>query len=158
MGTQPPYGYDPQNPQTPQNPQWQGQPSSYPPGYGQDPSYPGQPAGYPPQPGQYPQPGGYAQPYPAPAAPQQGGGLAIAALVLGIISLIAWLLPICGFPVAIVGLILGFIGRRSPARRGMATAGIVLNIIGLVLTIGSAAFGVYIATQGGSLGLPTVTP
>jgi len=145
LANQPPYGYDPQS---------QGQPEGYPPNYGQNPSYPGQPA-YP-QPG-YPQPGQPYQAYPAPAAPQQGGGLAIAALVLGIIGLIAWFLPICGFPVTIVGLILGFLGRRSPARRTLATVGIVLCIIGLVLTIGSAAFGAYIATQNPNL-FPTAAP
>ena len=141
LANQPPYGYDPQS---------QGQPGNYPPNYGQNPSYPGQPA--------YPPAGAYGQPYAAPVAqPQQGGGMAIAALVLGIIGLIAWLLPICGFPVTIVGLILGFIARRSPARRGMATIAIVLCVIGLVLSIGSAAFGVYVATQN-PIVIPTVAP
>ena len=83
--------------------------------------------------------------------------MAIAALVLGIISAIAWLFPICGLPVAIVGLILGFIARRSPARRTMATVGIVLCIIGLVLSIGNAALGVYIATQN-PIAIPTIAP
>lgn len=143
MANQPPYGYDPQN---------QGQPGSYPPNYGQDPSYPGQPG--------YPQPGAYGQPYAAPVAqPQQGGGMAIAALVLGIIGLVAWLFPICGLPVAIVGLILGFIGRRSPARRTMATIGIVLCIIGLVLSIGDIALGAYFLSQNPNpITIPTVAP
>lgn len=74
-------------------------------------------------------------------------GLAIASLVLGIISLGAWFLPICGLPVSITGLILGIVGRNS-SKSGMATAGIVMTIIGLVLGIINAAIGAYMGIQG----------
>jgi len=143
VASQPPYGYSPQN---------YGQTGSYPPNYGQNPSYPNQLG--------YPQQGAYGQPYAAPVAqPQQGGGMAIAALVLGIISLIAWLFPICGLPIPILGLILGFIGRRSPARRTIATIGIVLSILGLVLGLGFFVLGVYTAIQNPDLlATPTVAP
>ena len=43
-------------------------------------------------------------------------GKATASLVLGIISMIAWLLPLIGYPVSIVGLIMGFIGLKSEKR------------------------------------------
>lgn len=63
-----------------------------------------------------------------------------ASLVLGIISLIVWLLPLVGFPVCIVGLVLGI--------RKKYTAGIVLNVIGLVLTTANSAIGAYMGATG----------
>jgi hypothetical protein len=72
---------------------------------------------------------------PAPAAASSGSkGLAIASLVLGILSLCASVGWFCGGPISIVGLVLGFLGRKS-AGKSMATAGIILSAIGLVLTI-----------------------
>jgi hypothetical protein len=75
---------------------------------------------------------------------QGGGGLAIASLVLGIIGLIAACVPLCGFPINLTGLILGILGLKSP-NRGMAIAGTTCSAIGMVLTIISAAFGVFMA-------------
>jgi hypothetical protein len=89
-------------------------------------------------------------PFPGPpetALPAAGGGKSIASLCLGLFGLIAWLLPIIGFPVTITGLVLGF-KSLSGARRGMATAGIVLCIIGLVLTTANAAIGAYLGATG----------
>ena len=65
-----------------------------------------------------------------------GKGLSIASLVLGICSLVV---PYGGVAIAIVGLILGILGKKKnlevglPA--GMATAGIVLSIIALAWSI-----------------------
>lgn len=67
--------------------------------------------------------------------------LAVASMVLGIVSLIAWLLPICGGPVAIVGLVLGVIAWNS-AQHNKAVAGVVMSAISLVATIINAAAGV----------------
>lgn len=78
---------------------------------------------------------------------EQGEGKAIASLVLGIVGVFAWLIPLIGFPVAIVGLILG-IGVMKSSYRGMAIAGIVLNIIFLVLTIINSASGIYMGATG----------
>lgn len=71
--------------------------------------------------------------------------MAIAALVLGICSLafpfigLGWLSVIIG----IVGTILGALARKDEAKRGMATAGLVMSIIsialGLVMWIACAA-------------------
>lgn len=95
---------------------------------------------------------GYGSPYSPPAAqPAQtdaNAGMAIAALVLGIISALAWLLPICGFPFAVAGIVCGVLGRRSVSKRTMATIGLVLAIAALVLTLANAALGVYLATSG----------
>ena len=64
--------------------------------------------------------------------PAPGKGMAIASLVLGIASIF---LPYIHFLLAIIGLILGITsrGKLSEARQptGIATAAIVLNIIGL---------------------------
>ncbi|MCG5547507.1 DUF4190 domain-containing protein, partial [Halorhodospira halochloris] len=76
-----------------------------------------------------------------------GGGKAIASLVLGIVGLFAWLLPIAGLPVTIVGLVLGIKDINS-SNRGMAIAGIVLCIIGLVASIINASIGFYMGSTG----------
>jgi SNF family Na+-dependent transporter len=68
--------------------------------------------------------------------------LGVASLVLGIIGLVFSIMPWTfwlGFPLAILALILGAIGRRSAATnnlpRGKATAGLVLGIVGLGICI-----------------------
>jgi hypothetical protein len=89
-------------------------------------------------------------PFPGPpqaTLPAAGGGKAVASLCLGLFGLIAWLLPIIGFPVTITGLVLGIKSLNGP-RRGMATAGIVLCIIGLVITTINAAIGAYLGATG----------
>jgi len=90
----------------------------------------------------------YAQtPYDQAPPPQQGGGKAIASMVIGIICLLAWCLPICGIPLTIVGLVLGIQDLKSP-NRGMAIAGVVMCAIGLVLSLINAAVGLYLAATG----------
>lgn len=69
---------------------------------------------------------------------------AIAGLVLGIASLLAWLLPLLGYPVSIAGIVVGALGKKSE-KKNMAIVGLVLSIIGLVLTFGNSAYGVYLA-------------
>jgi hypothetical protein len=91
------------------------------------------PSSYPPQPVQ---PGAPFQ------QPASGRGKATAALVLGIIGMVAWLLPIIGLPVSIVGLILAVNARRAFPGYGVATAGYVLCIIALVLSAGNSILGV----------------
>jgi hypothetical protein len=73
--------------------------------------------------------------------------MAIASLVLGILSLLAWLLPIAGLPVAIVGLILGILGRRSRSP-GLAMGGIVTSSIGLGLSLINAILGAILTLRG----------
>ncbi len=77
----------------------------------------------------YAPPGPYG--YGVPTAPAEpGSGLAIAGLILGIISLLT---PFCGVPIAIAGIITSVMGRRSVSRRTMATVGLVLSIIAIGL-------------------------
>ena len=80
------------------------------------------------------QPGGYG-------APEQGGGLGTASLVLGIVDL--FLLFLCGLGIltAIVGIILGIIAVVKNANKGRAWAGIILSALALILaTIAIAWF------------------
>ena len=64
--------------------------------------------------------------------------MAVASLVLGIISVVCSFiggLNFVGLVLGIVGIVLGVLGKKkTPEKSGMATAGIVLSIIGVVLT------------------------
>ena len=74
-------------------------------------------------------------------------GKATASLVLGIISLIVWLIPLFGYPVSIVGLVMGFYGIKSE-KKSLGTAGLILSIIGLVLCVANSAIGAYMGATG----------
>jgi hypothetical protein len=73
--------------------------------------------------------------------------MAIASLVLGVVSLLAWLIPVVGLPVSVVGLILGIIGRRSRSR-GLALGGIITSSIGIGLSLINAILGAIFALRG----------
>ena len=104
----------------------QPQPGQAPPQYGQGAPQYGQPAGYgPPQFGQ-------AAPYGR--AGRGTNSLAIAALCCGIGQIIAG--PLAGIPAVILGFMsLGQISRTGEDGRGMAITGLVLGIVGLMLTV-----------------------
>ncbi|NBQ40842.1 MAG: hypothetical protein EBU34_13980 [Alphaproteobacteria bacterium] len=78
---------------------------------------------------------------------QAGGGKAVTSLVLGIVGMLAWLLPIIGLPVTITGLVFGVRSLNS-ANKGMAIAGLTLSIIGIVLSIINASIGAYMGATG----------
>lgn len=57
----------------------------------------------------------------------------IAALVLGIVGLVLSLIPCLGMyalPLTLLAIILGALGMKNPAARGLAIAGLVCGIIG----------------------------
>lgn len=67
---------------------------------------------------------------------------ATASLALGIFSIFTWILPMFGYPISIVGLVMGVSGIKSNEKpSGMA--GLILSIIGLVFCIANSAIGVY---------------
>ncbi len=70
-------------------------------------------------------------------------GKATTGLVLGIIGLLAWILPLIGAPITIIGLIFGIKGLKS-LKRGVAITAIVLSCIGLFATIVNASIGAYL--------------
>lgn len=78
--------------------------------------------------------------------PQQDNrGSATAALVLGVISLIAWCLPLAGYPVTIAGLIIGIGAMKTcTTSKGMAIAGVVMCAIGLAATLINSILGVIL--------------
>jgi len=85
--------------------------------------------------GAYDQQGGYGRP---PSAPRNGAG--IAALILGVLSiLLFWLLGL-GLVPGVIGLVLGIVGLRRARRgratnRGSALGGVITSIVGIVLSL-----------------------
>jgi hypothetical protein len=124
---QPPYG----QPET----QQYGQPAYGQPPYGQ-PSYGPPPVGYPQHPGQLQQ------------DPRKGSGLAISALVLGIIALLlCWVPFVNNFAaiLAVLGLALGIPALVSARRgkrtgSGLAVASVILSVLALVGVFATQAF------------------
>lgn len=142
----------PQEPQTPPVNLTKEQPQSPPP----PPPY--QPPTSEPQPnyGQqqnYNQQQNYGQPQPQYGQPpvvqdNSAKGMAVAALVLGILSIILCFAPFVGLGMGIVALCLGVSAKkRLPAgEQGMATAGVVLGIIGIIIgAIVSIVWGIAFA-------------
>ncbi len=66
--------------------------------------------------------------------------MGVASLVLGILAVVIGLfsagaLGWLGAVLAIIGIVLGALGKKDPEKKGIATAGLVLSIIGLVLCL-----------------------
>jgi hypothetical protein len=82
-------------------------------------------------------------PPPAPAQQQPGApGIAIAGFVCGLVGMILTIIIICffiGAPLALVGVVLSAIGMKQAnetgAKKGLAIAGLVCGIIGVLLGI-----------------------
>lgn len=67
--------------------------------------------------------------------------------VLGFVNLITWIIPLIGLPLAIWGLVAS-IKAKTAGAGGKATAGLVLNILALLLVIANAAIGAYLGATG----------
>ena len=89
-----------------------------------------------------PTPGyGYAQPQ------RRSSGLAIAALVCGVLALLSSWTVIGGILLGIIAVVLGFVAlsrakRGLAAGRGMAITGIVTGVLGAILAVALIAVGV----------------
>ncbi|MET3451436.1 Ltp family lipoprotein [Curtobacterium sp. 1544] len=96
-----------------------------------------------PPPYQQPQPGQAGQayaPYPGAPAPQKrAGGLAIAALVVGIAAFVFGWAPVFGAIVGIVAIVLAVIALRKQQSKGMAITGLVLGAVAALTSITFAA-------------------
>ncbi len=116
-------------------------------GYGPPP-----PGGYTPPPGNWGGPGGYGPPPPGYGA-QQSKGLAVAALVLGIVGVATFFIFLGGL-LGIVALVLGIVAIRQTQKgqasgHGMAVAGTVLGGAAIVITaIYAIAVGAFFAKFG----------
>ena len=78
--------------------------------------------------------------HPMPNPDSSGTGTAVTSLVMGILGLIAWIIPFFGLPITIIGLFCGFSGLSGNGR-GMAIAGIILCFLGLILSVINTAIG-----------------
>ncbi|WP_225725735.1 MULTISPECIES: DUF4190 domain-containing protein [unclassified Nocardia] len=104
--------------------------------------YPQDPGQHQPPPGQYP-PTQYPGPGQGPYWQEspKSKGLAIAALVLGIIALVTCFgAYLFGLLAVIFGVIA--LARKNGGGKGMAIAGIILGVIGLIIAIGATIFAV----------------
>ncbi|GKX68287.1 hypothetical protein [Inconstantimicrobium mannanitabidum] len=68
-------------------------------------------------------------------------------LVLGILSLITWILPIVGYPVSIVGIIMS-VKQMKVENNTKIKICLGLNILGVIASTGSAVFGALYAVKG----------
>ena len=66
---------------------------------------------------------------------EQKNGKATAALVLGIISLIGICIPIAGIMCGIIAIILAVMAKKEGSTDGKQKAGMILGIIGIVISI-----------------------
>jgi hypothetical protein len=131
-------------------------PGTPPPGV-QHPAGFGPPPGYPPQPPQYPYQYGPPPPSYSPYhVPRPGRGKAVAALVLGVLSIVMFwsafldsLLVIAAVAFGVVALHEGPSGSGSP--RGMAIAGLVCAAIGTLLATIWTVFLLHAISQCGGL-------
>ena len=78
---------------------------------------------------------------------QRPDWMAYVALGLGIVDLCSWLLPICGIPLAIVGVVFGILGIKT-SQRTLAIIGLVLSALGLLAAVINAAAGAYLGLTG----------
>ncbi len=74
--------------------------------------------------------------------------LAIASTVVGVLSLCASLVPICGFPLSLAAIGLGAFSLKAPNRRTLAIVGLVLGGLAILLSICSAVFGLVAMMNG----------
>lgn len=65
---------------------------------------------------------------------KESKGMSVAALVLGIVSLVLLCIWYVSIPSAILAIIFGILGRKKGGK-GMGTAGLVLGIISVVLMV-----------------------
>ncbi len=66
---------------------------------------------------------------------EQKNGKATAALVLGIVSLIGICVPIAGIICGIIAIVLASMAKKEGAVNGKQKAGLILGIIGIVISI-----------------------
>lgn len=65
-----------------------------------------------------------------------GSGLSIASMVLGIFSILNFIFWFTAIPLSILAIIFGVIGMNKSGR-GMALAGIITGVIGIIVTVGT---------------------
>ena len=74
----------------------------------------------------------------------RGAKRAKAGFILGLVSILAWLLPVIGLPVTICGIVFSGLGLSSGARN-KAVIGLTLSIIFLIVTLLNSIVGASMA-------------
>ncbi len=67
--------------------------------------------------------------------------------ILGWCAIVAWIIPLVGFPVTIVGIVMGIKGQQSELA-SKAQTGLTMNIIFLVITAINSAVGAFMGFYG----------
>lgn len=75
---------------------------------------------------------------------EKGKTQAVVGLILGLVSIVAWFIPLIGFPVTVLGIVFSALGLKSKTNKGKAIAGLSLSILFLVVTIINSALGVIL--------------
>jgi hypothetical protein len=96
-------------------------------------------AGQHPFPGQHPPAG-----YPMPASNPTKISISV---WLGLVSLVAWFLPLIGLPLSLISIGKGLNDLYSRSHR-LARTGIYISLIGLMFTMANAAIGFYMGYKG----------
>lgn len=66
---------------------------------------------------------------------QEGNGLAVAAMVLGIIGLVLSMIPFIPYPLAILAIVFGVIGMKKQIKKGFAVTGLITGLITIGLKV-----------------------
>jgi len=70
-----------------------------------------------------------------PSVGGSGCSVATASLVLGVISLFGIItIPIFGTVLALAGIALGYLGIKDPPEKNLATVGMIISILGILLS------------------------
>lgn len=72
---------------------------------------------------------------------------AIVGFILGLISIVAWFIPLFGYPVSICGIVFSAKGLKSQTNKGKAVTGLVLSIIFLVFTFFNSLIGFFMGLE-----------
>lgn len=80
---------------------------------------------------------------PQPASSGNEKTFAIISLVLGVLNLCVWFFPICGFPIGIAGIVLGYLGLKAPEQKNLAIGGMALSGLGILLSCVNAIVGIF---------------
>lgn len=78
-------------------------------------------------------------------ASNKKASMAMVGFILGLCSIGAWLIPIIGYPVTIIGIIFSSIGMNS-ANKDKAIIGLVLSIVFLIVTLINSILGAIIGS------------
>lgn len=64
--------------------------------------------------------------------------------ILGFCSIVAWFIPLFGYPVTICGIVFSAKGLNSTTNKGKAITGLVLSIVFLIFTLINSILGALI--------------